>query len=230
MSSFTIFPGPGFDTQLINGILDGLITRVISKQPVIRQRIGELLASTFDRTSVAKALRNKGATDLPAHLGLTDSQASKLADDMATVIRRSVVLTTNRIGSNAIITIAAIESDFQEFLALPNAKYVSLSEKGTSIEIPVMEWLLLDPNKDIGQAAFDIVFRGTRGAGFDSSITRVSRSGRAIMATLEKLGGGTGYVLPSIVSGGLGKNFLEFAFNQPGVAEKSAQIVIKQIQ
>lgn len=233
MADFNLIPTSNFDAQLRKGVLrrgsKQLISRVIFNISQINQKVGEFLVSTFNETPVVAALRGQTSEDLPAHFGLTDSQAISLVEGMAQIIYDSVQVESKIIDGKALISIRAINTDFAAFLALPEASYVSHGAGGTNIVIPVMEWMLIDPNIDIGQAAYDIVFNGDFGGKFDVAIHKVSRSGRAIMIELEKLGGSGGYVLPEIVRGGLGNNFIEFAIRQPGVAKKAIEIVVGSV-
>lgn len=192
--------------------------------PAISRGIGSMLVKKFDNTAVAKALRGQGSEDLPAHFGLSDSTANALADGMADLIRSSVQIVSKRDSHAVSIRIQAISTNWNEYLSLPGAKYVS---SPSNITIPVAKWLLIDPSIDIGQAAYDIVFKG-EGSKVDVQIQKVSRSGRAIMVSLEKLGGGGGYVLPSIVSGQAGQNFIEYTLGQKGVAIEAAHILMKR--
>ncbi|GAG89284.1 unnamed protein product, partial [marine sediment metagenome] len=49
--------------------------------------------------------------------------------------------------------------------------------------------------------------------------------------SLEALGGGGGgYVLPSIVSGGMGENFIAYTLGQKNVAQKAAAILMKRVK
>lgn len=215
----------GFTRDLRRGVLQAgsrkALQQVQRRSRRIRQQIGDLLVSAFDSTEVARALRGDATTDLAAHFGLTDSQASRLADNMGLVIRNSVKVTVRQFRVRGAVQIRAVESDFSDFLGLPNSSYVS---QPSSITIPVMQWLLLDPNIDVGQAAYNIVFKGESGR-FDTRINKISRSGRAIMVSLKQLGGSSGYVLPSIVRGDMGGNFIELAISQEGVAQRIGQIV-----
>lgn len=215
----------GFTRNLRRDVLQAgsrkAIQRVQRRSRRLRELIGNLLVSEFDRTDVARALRGEGTTDLASHFGLTDSQSARLADNMGQVIRNSVRVVTRQFRLRGSVQIRAVGSDFSDFLGLPNASYVSTQSGAV---IPVMQWLLIDPNIDIGQAAYNIVFSGENGR-FDGRISRVSRSGRAIMVSLKQLGGSSGYVLPEIIRGAMGQNFIEFALSQKGVAEKIGRIV-----
>lgn len=188
--------------------------------------IGKMLVKKFEDTTVAKSLRGQGSEDLPAHFGLSDSTANALADGMAELIRSSVQIVSKRDGHSVSLRIQAISTDWNKYLTLPGAQYTS---NPSNITIPVARWLLIDPSIDIGQAAYDIVFKGEESK-MDAQIQKVSRSGRAIMVSLEKLGGGGGYVLPSIVSGQAGQNFIEYTLGQKGVAIEAAHILMKKVR
>ena len=226
---FKIEPTTQMMTQLINGTKKHgslqLASRVLAKAALISNDIGTMLTQTFNNTEVAQALRGNGSIDLPAHLGLDDATANSLADGMVHLIRSSIHVLTRSINKVTSIRIQAVSKNWTEYLSLPGASYVS---HPSELIIPVARWLLINPNIDIGQAAYDIVFRG-EGTQFDARIQRVSRSGRAIMVSLDSLGGSGGYVLPSIISGGFGENFIEYSLGQPGVAEKAAQLLMKRV-
>ncbi len=230
MASFILIPGPNFTSQLRQGVLRAgsrqFFTRVAFNSATIIQKIGDFLITAFENTEIAQALRGNGSDDLAAHFGLTDGQANSLVDSMGAIIRGSVLISTKPTDAGGIVQIRAIPIDYAAFLALSDGEYVS---EPSGITIPVMKWLLLDPNIDIGQAAFDIVFSGERGSAIDARIDKISRSGRAIMVSLEQLGGGGGYVLPEIVRGNAGENFIEFVIRQPGVAQEVAKIVIGSV-
>ena len=49
------------------------------------------------------------------------------------------------------------------------------------------------------------------------------------MATLEKLGGGGGYVLPAILRQSGGKNFIETALRRKDVVDGIGKILIKRL-
>lgn len=192
----------------------------------ISSSIAKMLVKVFNNSDVAKSLRGQGGTDLPAHFGLSDSTANNLVDGMAGIIGRSVQLVSKRTGGSVSIRIQAVRKDWNEYLGLPGAQYIS---QPSNVTIPIARWLLIDPNIDIGQAAYDIVFLG-EDQKIDVRIQKVSRSGRAIMVSLDSLGGSGGYVLPDIVSGRGGKNFIEYTLGQPGVAKKAAIILTNKIR
>ena len=232
MFDFEIILPPGFTAQAEAGVRKELSSainkRLSARVGSIRKEIGNMLATRFNNTAVARALRGQSSTDLPAHFGLSDANASNLASDMEDVIRKSVrVISALGVTAGA-IKIQAVDKDYAEFLNLPNASYLSTSQRGgaaSTIEIPVMRWMLIDPNIDIGQAEYEIVFSA---GGGNAALFRYSRSGRAIMRKLKQ--GGTGYVLPDIVRGALGENFLEYTLRQPEVATAAAKIFIQRMQ
>jgi len=228
---FNIEPTASTMNQLAKGVAQGgsriWTGRAMAHAPAIGKRIGDMLVKTFNDTPVAKALRGKGGDDLPAHFGLDDGTANGLADGMGELIRSSVHLMSQSTGKGtASIRIQAVSANWQEYLALPGAQYTA---SPSNITIPVAKWLLIDPSIDVGQASYDIVFKG-EDAKFDARIDKVSRSGRAIMVTLQALGGGGGYVLPAIISGQAGANFIEYALGQPMVAREAAKILIEKVK
>lgn len=202
-----------------------LVQRALANASVISREIGIMLVKTFNDTPIARSLRGQGPEDLQAHFGLNNSTANALVDGMAGIIQSSVNILSRTANGILSINIRAVRSNWESYLNLPGAQYIS---SPSNITIPVLKWLLIDPSIDIGQAAFDIVFKG-EDAQFDVQINRVSRSGRAIMVSLGVLGGGGGYVLPSIISGNAGQNFIELALGQPDVAKKAANILLKKV-
>jgi len=223
-------PAQGFNNQLTNGVSSTMIKILNERLAVNAQAvfiaIGDYIVSVFESTDVAKSLRGKGSVDLPAHFGLSSSQANELVDGMAHIIVNAVHLgsTINPNGGGS-LTIKAVSTNWNEYIALPSAKYVS---ETSNIEIPVVEWMLVNPDIDIGQAAYDIVFSGNLQK-FDASIEKRSRSGKALMVKLSELGSGTGYVLPDIIRKNMGQNFIEFAIGQPNVAKRCAEILMERI-
>jgi len=216
--------------QLRLGILRGGARafggRVGAHAASIATEIGGMLVSAFEKSDVAKALRGQGSEDLPAHFGLSDGTAQSLVDGMAELIRSSVNISYKANPNGGSVRIQAVSRDWDRYLSLPGAQYLS---RPSNVVVPVVEWLLVNPNIDIGQAAYDIVFKG-EGSQFDARIEKVSRSGRAIMVSLDSLGGSGGYVLPSIVSGQSGQNFIEYTLGQQGVAKKAAAILVKRVK
>jgi len=230
MAKITLIPTPQFNQQLSIGVRSDIKNRIIGrallKGNTIVSSVGNMLADLLDNNDVIKSLRGNGSVDLAAHFGLTDSQSNGLADGMISLVRKSVKFIFNN-QSDIIIGIRAVPSDFTEFLSLPGAEYVS---KSSNIVIPVLRWLLIDPDIDIGAAAFDIVFSGDFSGKFDTTINKVSRSGRAVMIELQKLGKNTGYILPDIIRGNFGENFIEFALGQEQVRLNAANILMENIR
>jgi len=220
-----IKPATGFDEQLRKGVSSRMIKSLDNRLAINAQKIfediGDYIAGVFEKTDVVRSLRGKGSVDLPAHFGLSDSSANELVDGMVNIIINSVSLGSIIKPNGGSLTIKAVKTDWESYLSLPGAQYIS---KPSNATIPVLAWMLIDPTIDIGQAAYQIVFEGS--PGFN---VKVSRSGRAIMKSLESLGGGGGYVLPSIISKSGGENFIEFAIGQPNVAQRAAEILIERI-
>jgi len=200
MTNFNLIPGSNFTQQLTNGVRQQGSRKIFNKLAFniskITNQIGDFLVNTFESTEVARSLRGDGLVDLPAHFGLSSSNANQLVSNMGDVIKQSINLGTKLSQNGGVIQIRAVDNSFAQFLSLPNSSYTS---SPSSITIPVMRWMLINPDIDIGQAAYDIVFQGEGGSAIDTTIQKKSRSGRAIMVTLEQLGGGSPYVLPSIV-------------------------------
>lgn len=228
--NFSVQPNAKTSIQLAKGVRSegskAMVGRIFTHGASISKDISTMLISKFNASVVAKSLRGQGSEDLAAHFGLTDSEANGLVDGMANLLGNSVQIAgVNEVGAVS-IRIQAVDDDWNQYLSLPGASHIA---QPSNIEIPVVKWLLIDPSIDIGQAAYDIVFKG-EDSKFDARIEKVSRSGRAIMVTLEALGGGGGYVLPGIISGQAGANFIEHTLGQKGVALAAANIVIKKIK
>jgi len=225
-----LIPATGFTKKLRDGVAYNVSRqwtgRVAAQSANITKEIGLLLEEALETSPVMKALRGYGGEDLPAHLGLSDKMANGLANGMIAIIKKSVMLSIRHSKYKASVRIRAGEKNWSEYLQLPGAQYISHPSNTT---IPVLRWLLIDPNIDIGAAAYDIVFSGEQGGRWDVQIQKVSRSGRAIMISLDNLGGSGGYVLPSIISGGAGENFIEYALGRPNVLQVAAQIAMKRV-
>lgn len=229
--TFKIEPTARTMAQLIGGVKkEGSkiwAGRAMAHAATISREIGTMLVKVFDNTVVAKALRGQGSEDLPAHFGLNDATANALVDGMGELIRLSVRMLSRSDGNAVSIRIQAVEKNWSNYLNLPGAQYVS---RPSNITIPVVKWLLMDPTIDVGAAAYDLVFSG-EDERFDVRIQKVSRSGRAIMVSLAALGGGGGgYVLPAIISGQAGQNFIEYAIGQSSVATEAAIILMKKVR
>ncbi len=227
--SIQIIPGSNFNLQLKNGVLKATTQligiKALVNSPAIKIEIGQLLVKVFLKTEVVRSLLGGGSTDLSAHLGLRPGEARGLVDGMKNILQNSVsmVISTRR---EKVIQIRAVEADFSVFRTLPGASHIN---RRSGILIPVIDWMLIDPNIDIGQAAFDIVFSGDFGGKFDATIQQGSRSKKAIMVALEKLSGGSSYVLPTILRQSGGKNFIEVALRQKGVVDEIGKILFKRL-
>ncbi len=226
---FNIEPLPGSMAGLSKHVRSRVSTlwarRVMGRASAISKDIGDMLVSIFNNTQVAQALRGHGSEDLPAHFGLDDITANALADGMAGLIKSSVRILSRNADGSVSIRIQAVEKNWQEYLNLPGAQYLS---QPSNITIPVAKWLLIDPTIDIGQAVYDIVFEG-EDSRLDMRIQRVSRSGRAIMVALQSLGGGGGYVLPAIIAGQAGQNFIEYALGQQDIVINASNILMRRV-
>ena len=221
---------PGFDQQLKAGILKEAPKVLAQKATAVStQLLGDIrniLINAVLATPVVQSLIANTPVDLGAHLGLRTGEGAGLVKGMLDIIKNAVtIVIANKL--NGVIQIRAIESDFQTFLSLPGA--IHINERTNTI-VPVVQWLLIDPDTDIGQAGFDIVFRGREGGRFDVGIQRVSRSGRAIMIALEKLSGGSKYVLPDLIRFASGKNFILSAVTQTTTIENIEKALIKRLQ
>ena len=228
--SIQIIPGSNFDAQLKKGVL-GEATRLIGIKalanfPAIRTEIGQLLVRVFLKTEVVRSLLGGGSTDLSAHLGLRPGEAVGLVDGMKNILQNSVTMITS-LKKEKVIQIRAVEADFGAFRTLSGASHIN---KRSGILIPVIDWMLIDPDIDIGQAAIDIVFSGDFGGKFDATIQQGSRSQKAIMVSLETLGGSGGYVLPAILRQSGGKNFIEAVLRQQGVVDEIGKILLKVLK
>jgi len=189
---------------------------ILANRHTIEQKIKKLLLSIFLATDVARSLRGAGSEDLGAHLGLTDRQSVQLHNALAAKVSDWIAIDAHRFA----VSISAVSADWPSYLALPNASYVS---HPSEIRVPVLEWLLIDPNIDIGQAQYYIKF----GHG---EMLNGSRSGRAVMRKIVgDPGDGSPYLLPAIVSGGAGKNFIEYAFAGQEVAEQVMALALSSL-
>jgi len=215
-------PGDNFATQLKFGILKDA-PKVIARESLarigkIKGAVADVLIEKVDNTAVIKSLLGQGSVDLAAHLGMTPEEVISFTDGIGDVISQEIVLVTSN-NPNKFVTIKAVRDDFGKMLSLPGASHSTL--KG--IEIPVARWILINPNIDIGQAAFDIVFLGKEDRRFDNLIRSESRSGRALMILLENLSGGKPYVLPTIIRGRGGRNFITVALQTKKIRDQVGQ-------
>ncbi len=225
-----IIPGVNFDAQLKNGVLKEATrligVKVLVNFPAIKAEIGQLLIRVFLKTEVVRSLLGGGSTDLSAHLGLRPGEGAGLVDGMKNILQSSVSMVTST-KRERVVQIRAVEADFGAFRTLPGASHIN---RRSGILVPVIDWMLIDPDIDIGQAAYDIVFSGDFGGKFDATIQQGSRSKKAIMVALETLSGGSSYVLPAILRQSGGKNFIEAALRQKGVVDEIGKILFKRLR
>ena len=214
----------GFMKQLHHGVKSGAARRLVdavrARQERLVSLIGGYLADRFNQTPVAQALRGGSSVDLPAHFGLTDAQASALTDGMAGLIRNSVEIIPTRRKAGGHIKIRAVQKEWEKYAQLTGGSYRS---QPSGALIPVAKWMLVDPEIDIGQAAYSIVWDG---GAHSSAIARHSRSGRALMVKLGLPEANQPYVLPAIVHKQAGQNFIEYTLGQPGVAQQAAKLLM----
>lgn len=227
--------------------------RMVSRMSAIKAELGGFMKGVFNETEVARCLRGEGSTDLAAEFGLTDAQAYGLAEGMANLLAKSVRVFPG--DSNMLISVQALPNDFSEFLNLPGASYVS---QPSNLTIPVMKWMLMDPSIDFAGAKYDIMYADWAGSTVEEaknwgndkasksakhklnkladSFTSRSRSGRAIMVRVARLKALNlphhegGYILPAIVRGHAGQNFIEYAICQPDVAKGMLGIVMSIVE
>ena len=217
----------GFMEQLHHGVKSGAAQRLIDAVHVRQRRIvsliGGYLADQFNQTPVAQALRGASSVDLPAHFGLADAQASALADGMAGLIRGSVEIIPTRRKAGGHIRIKAVQKEWEKYAQVTGGSYRS---QPSGVLIPVAKWMLVDPEIDVGQAAYSIVWEG---GAYASAIAKHSRSGRALMVKLGLPEANQPYVLPAIVHKQAGQNFIEYTLGQPGVAQQAAKLLMANL-
>ena len=219
--AISVIPSSQFETQLREGVLVSMRKKLQTCMSIWAEQIqidvGQFLKHVFDQTEVAKGLRGSGTIDLAAHFGLSSEAAVAMADGMGALIEHSVRVGTLK-GTDIRIGIRAIKDDWDMFMRLPNAAYIS----GGGFTIPVMQWLLVDPYVDWDDAVYGIIFNGGGSASQARSFIQ-SRSGKAIM--IRAGGNVSPWVVPYICVGPNGTNFIEYTLGQPGVARQCAEFV-----
>jgi hypothetical protein len=209
-----------------NAIAIKLSQRMRSRWASISQGIGTMLSSVLETSEVISSLRGGSSVDLPAHLGLTDQLAAALADGMVNMMHTGIIYNAIRSGEKFIINIQAVPRAWEAYRSLPGGEYISVNRHtGTSIVIPVAQWMLVNPNLDIGQLQYSILFAGDTAR----DISTISRSGRAIMVKIGTPESGEPYFLPGILQQKLGKNFIEYVIGQPQIAIKVMNFVIQKL-
>jgi len=239
MANIELIIKPPLKAQLENTMSDIMSTirnKVNARRTIIQQAIGNYLSKTLGETDVVKSLLGIGSTDLQAEFGLSDGAAATLVGGLLDMIKKSVTIIPGK--SNIVISIRGVSNYWNDYLGLPNASYISQPSNQT---IPVLRWMLIDPDIDIGQVAYDMEMGRTlvydiftKGYGFDNLLLW-SRSGRAIMATTDllKVAGAPfregGYIVPDVARPISGANFIEYTIGQNKVAIDVAKIVLTQI-
>ena len=217
----------GFTNQLRDGVKSSAVGRIIRavrvRQGRIVSLIGGYLADQFNQTPVAQALRGGSSVDLPAHFGLSDAQASALADGMAGLIRDAVEIIPTQHKAGGHIRVTAVPKVWEKYAQLTGGTYRS---HPSGVLIPVAKWMLIDPEIDVGQAAYSIVWEG---GAYSSAIAKHSRSGRALMVKLGLPEANQPYVLPAIVHKQAGQNFIEYTLGQPGIAQQAAKLLMTNL-
>jgi hypothetical protein len=226
MAILKIVPGVQFTKQLEEGCVRfgsiAINNRVALRFKQMINKVGDLIINVLNSTEVVKSLRGQGGIDLPAHFGLSDGDANGLVEGMFDLIRNSIIVGFDTKSNRGTITLKIIDTEWEKYTSLPGAQYIS---QPSSVTIPVVKWLLISPDLDPSTAAYQIVFEGS-----NMFRSKNSRSGRAIMVHLSKLGGGNSYVLPDIIAKTGGQNFIEGSIGQVGIAQRCAQIVIDEIK
>jgi hypothetical protein len=239
MASIELIIKPPLKTQLEKAMPDVMVAirnKVNGRKTIIQRAIGDHLSKILRETDVIKSLLGIGSTDLQAEFGLSDGAASTLVGGLLDMIKKSVTIIPGK--SNVVISIHGTSNYWEDYLGLPNASYIS---QPSNQIIPVLRWMLIDPDIDIGQVAYDMEMGRTlvydiftKGHGFDSLLSW-SRSGRAIMASTEflQVAGAPfregGYVVPDVARPISGANFIEYTIGQSSVAIDVVKIVLAQI-
>ncbi len=219
-----------FRIQLIKGLTQELQKLFLSKKNNILTQVRQIIINAVAQSEAFRALQgafpNDPARDLQAHFGLSSSDAERAAQNILEVVGRSVVLETGSGGSGVLkINIHAIERSFTEFLNVPGGTFISEPSGAT---VPWITWLLVNPNVDLPKG-FNIVFTN----GLSSQDIRSSRSGRALMKSLDSIvsGGisvGGIYAIPEIGRGGA-QNFISKAINSNKVRAQIIDILSKNL-
>ncbi len=200
-----------------------------TKKAIIINEIKAIVVAAIANSDVFKGL-NGGfpgdpERDLQAHFGLNNSAASAATTSILNVAANSIRFTEKKGRSVFSINIRAINDSFAEFLNVPGGTFVSEPSGAT---VPWITWLLINPNVDIPQG-FNIVFS----SGLSSQEIRSSRSGRALMRSLDSIlsnGATIGgiYAVPAVARGGK-QNFIVRAINTKGVQTEVTNVFVKHL-
>ena len=217
-------------TAITKGFTEELQKLFLSKKNNILTQISQVIVNAVAQSEAFKALQgafpNDPARDLQAHFGLSSSDAARATKSILDIVAKSVELETSVSGRSILkINIHAIDTSFVEFLNVPGGTFVSEPSGAT---IPWITWLLINPNVDLPQG-FNIVFTN----GLSSQDIRSSRSGRALMKSVDAItsGGiniGGIYAIPDIGRGGA-QNFISRALNNSKVQKQITNILSKNL-
>ncbi len=199
------------------------------KKGNIKNEITQIIVKAIATSNAFKGLigsfPNDPERDLQAHFGLSGAAASSAGASILQIAAKSVKFTESKGTGIFSINFRAIEDSFSEFLNVPGGTFVSEPSGAT---VPWITWLLINPNVDLPQG-FNIVFAN----GLSSQEIRSSRSGRALMRSLDSiLSGGVTiggiYAVPDIGRGGR-QNFIFRAVNNKIVENEIIKVFIRNI-
>lgn len=204
-----------------------MFDRLFVRQSSLLSQIGDLLAKEFAGSAVGATLLDPGTEsgDLIGHLGISTSQSRELGTAMMALIRGSVSLQAGK--RQTVIRVTAVSRDWNAYRSLPYAQYVS---KQSGATIPVSDWLLVNPEIDVGQAEYDIAWKDD--SPFPDRSFKNSRSGIAVMIRQAKWGANWSgpWKLPTWVHKIGGENFIEYTLGQTGVASAVGKILLEHVK
>ncbi len=234
MSRFGIDIDLQFNSQKLRRRLGEALGREVKKifdvkKSNIKNEITQIIVRAIATSDAFKGLignfPNDPERDLQAHFGLSGGAASSAAASILQIAAKSVRFTESKGRGIFSVNINAINDSFTEFLNVPGGTFVSEPSGAT---VPWITWLLVNPNVDLPQG-FNIVFSN----GLSSQEIRTSRSGRALMRSLDSVtsGGitvGGIYAIPSIGRGGK-QNFIFRAISSKTVQNEIIQVFVRNI-
>jgi len=234
MSSFGIDIRLQFDSNKLRRRLAEALGREVKKifdrkKSNIKNEITQIIVKAIATSDAFKGLTgnfpNDPERDLQAHFGLNSSTSSAAAASILQIAAKSVRFTESKGKGIFSINFKAIEDSFSEFLNVPGGTFVSEPSGAT---VPWITWLLINPNVDLPQG-FNIVFAN----GLSSQEIRSSRSGRALMRSVDSItsGGitiGGIYAIPDIGRGGK-QNFIFRAISNKAVQNEIIKVFTRNI-
>jgi hypothetical protein len=234
MSRFSIDIALQFNSKRLRRRLTEALSREVNqifnrKKGNIVNEIRQIIVTAIARSDAFKGLLggfpNDPERDLQAHFGLNTGTASAAGASILEIAAKSVRFTTNKGTGIFSINIRAIEDSFSEFLNVPGGTFISEPSGST---VPWITWLLVNPNIDIPQG-FNIVFAN----GLSSQELRSSRSGRALMRSLDAIlsnGATIGgiYAVPGIGRGGK-QNFIFRAIDNKAVQNEIINVFVRNL-